>query len=113
MNILLNDKKYPLEIKVTPKEKSKGMMNRHNLNGGMLFIFDEPQEQTFWMKNCLIKLDIVMVNNGVVDTIHENCDLCDENCKRYKGFGNMVLEFKGGFCKKNNLSVGDRIEFVY
>lgn len=114
MNILVNDKKYPLEIKITPKEKSKGMMNRHNLNGGMLFIFDEPGEQSFWMKDCLIPLDIVFVNNGIIDKIHQHCDPCDsDECENYTGYGNMVLEFNADFCSKNNLNVGDSIEFVY
>lgn len=114
MNILINDKKYPLEIKLTPKEKLKGMMNRKSLNGGMLFIFDEPQEQSFWMKNCLIPLDIVFLNNGVIDNIHNNCKPCmEDDCEKYTGFGNAVLEFSGGFCQENNLKVGDIITFSY
>jgi hypothetical protein len=50
MNILINGKKYPVEVKLTQKAKSRGMMGRKHLEGGMLFIFNNPKEQYFWMK---------------------------------------------------------------
>ena len=114
MYIVLNDKKYPLEVKYTSKSKSQGMMGRKNLNGGMLFIFNEPENQSFWMKNCLIDLDIVFLNKNRVTKIHHSCIPCNsEDCEHYEGYGNMVLEFKGGFCEENDINEGDQIDFSY
>jgi uncharacterized protein len=113
MNILINGKKYPVEVKLTQKAKSRGMMGRKHLEGGMLFIFNNPKEQYFWMKNCLVPLDIVFLDNGKITDIHHSCKPCESNdCPTYVGYGNMVLEFLGGFCEKNNLTEDDLIEFV-
>jgi len=47
-------------------------MNREYLaqNAGMLFVFDTPGSYGFWMKNTLIPLDIVRLDENllVVDT---------------------------------------------
>ena len=44
-------------------EREMGLMNRTYLNedAGMLFIFPTPQQQSFWMKNMRIPLDIVFI----------------------------------------------------
>jgi uncharacterized membrane protein (UPF0127 family) len=112
MNVIINGKKYPLEVKLTRKAKSQGMMNRDHLDGGMLFIFDYPSDQYFWMKNCLIPLDIVFLDNGKITNIHHSCEPCDsDECERYSGYGDMVLEFKGGFCEENGITEGDQVQF--
>jgi uncharacterized membrane protein (UPF0127 family) len=112
MNVIINNKKYPVEVKLTRKGKSQGMMDRDYLDGAMLFVFNYPTNQTFWMKNCLIPLDIVFLDNGKITTIHHQCQPCDlDDCKRYSGYGNMVLEFNGGFCQENDINEGDQIQF--
>jgi uncharacterized membrane protein (UPF0127 family) len=112
MFVLINDKEYPLEVKITSKGKSQGMMGRNKLNGGMLFLFDEPKEQSFWMKNCLIPLDIIFLKQGVITKIHSNCEPCNQqDCVKYTGYGDMVLEFVGGFSDENMLKVGDKLSF--
>lgn len=114
MNILVNGKEYPLEVKVTQKSKAQGMMGRNKLNGGMLFIFDKPQTHSFWMKDCLVLLDIVFLRGNTITTIHHSCEPCDkEECERYEGTGDAVLEFLGGFCRDNNLNEGDQVEFLH
>lgn len=112
MNVMINGKKYPVEIKLTQKAKSQGMMGRNSLDGGMLFIFNYPNTQSFWMKNCLVPLDMVFMDNGNITKIHHYCEPCDSDyCQKYEGYGDMVLEFLGGFCKENDINEGDQIQF--
>lgn len=69
----LNIHHHPLlvEIAATPDHRMVGLSNRSSLpdNTGMLFIFDEPGNHTFWMKNTYIPLSIAFIDTSgrVVD----------------------------------------------
>lgn len=56
--------KIKIEIAKTLEERQKGLMFRKNLcdNCGMLFVFEEEDLHSFWMKNTLISLDIIFIN---------------------------------------------------
>ena len=103
MKITLNNKEIPVEIMDTPNSISTGMMDRDNLEGGMLFIFDDIGERSFWMKNCIIPLDIIFIAGNKVTDVHENCAPCiTEPCKHYWGIGDKVLELPAGEYKTMN-----------
>lgn len=112
MELIINDNLFNVNCVLTKKNIENGMMNkRFNDNfDGMLFIMkDEPH--SFWMKNCLIPLDILFINNDKIIKIHHNCPPCKTNdCIHYEGNGNMVLEIYGGSCKKYNIKEGDIIQ---
>lgn len=56
--------KIKIETAKTSAEKQKGLMFRESLcdNCGMLFVFEEEERHSFWMKNTLIPLDIIFIN---------------------------------------------------
>ena len=64
MKIEIGDKEYNVEVARTEEEKIKGLQEKESLgeNEGMLFIYDEPQELAFWMKDTAIPLDIVFID---------------------------------------------------
>jgi len=110
MNVILNSEVLPLEIMSTPNAISVGMMGRENLVGGMLFLFTDVAERSFWMKDCLISLDIVFVINNKVTNIYNNCPPCPGNkCEFYYGIADKVLEVPSG---KYSISDGDTLEFT-
>ena len=65
INIEIGDKKYKVEIAKTEEERAVGLSNRTNLpeDEGMLFVFTEPQEVSFWMKDTSIPLDIIFIDD--------------------------------------------------
>lgn len=65
MKIKVNNKEYEVEIAKTEEEKEKGLSNIEYLpdDEGMLFIYEEPQEVGFWMKDTLIPLDIIFIDD--------------------------------------------------
>ena len=67
VDITIGDKKYKVEIADTPKKQEKGLMGRESLpeDQGMLFIYDEPQDLSYWMKNTLISLDIIFIDDDM------------------------------------------------
>ncbi len=61
--VKLDNKKFDVEVAITPEERNKGLMFREYLcpQCGMFFVFRYPSRLSFWMKNTLIPLDIVFI----------------------------------------------------
>ncbi|HET6566647.1 MAG TPA: DUF192 domain-containing protein [Rhodothermales bacterium] len=57
-----------VEIAQTDSARERGLMQRKSLpaKSGMLFIFDRPEVQTFWMANTPLPLDMFFVNTDSV-----------------------------------------------
>ncbi len=92
------------------KDFNKGLSKREHLleNEGMLFSFPSRGSRTFHMKDCLVPLDIIFIDKGVVKKIHHNCQPCkSEDCEKFEcDYADTVVEVLGGTCKKNNISEG-------
>ncbi|KKS31261.1 hypothetical protein A2380_02530 [candidate division WWE3 bacterium RIFOXYB1_FULL_43_24] len=75
------------EVAETKEELQNGLMNREKLpkNTGMLFIFGMDYKYAFWMKNTLIPLDIIWINEKmeVVDIAREVPPCVTEKCPSY------------------------------
>lgn len=113
--------KVNVEIADTPATWAKGLMFRDSLsqNSGMLFMFPYESIQSIWMKNTLIPLDLIFISKSrqIID-IKENFQPCigsELECfnNRYVSKSNSmyVLEANAGFVKKNNILIGDKIDF--
>ena len=64
MKITIHNKEYDVKVATTEEEREKGLQGVTTLadNEGMLFIFDEPDKVSFWMKGTEIPLDIIFIN---------------------------------------------------
>lgn len=64
IHVNIGNKQYVVKEARTEEEKKKGLQKVKELpeNGGMLFYYDPPQEADIWMKNTLIPLDIIFIN---------------------------------------------------
>ena len=65
ITIEIGNKKYKVQEARTEKEKEKGLQGVTELpeDEGMLFYFDPPEDVSMWMKDTLIPLDIVFIND--------------------------------------------------
>ena len=110
-----SDIKLNVEIADSPEEWQQGLMHRESLdeNSGMLFVFDEENYRSFWMKNTLIPLDVIFVSaNGTIIDIKEDFQPCKTQiCESYKSRekARYVLEANGGFAEANSVSIGDSV----
>jgi uncharacterized membrane protein (UPF0127 family) len=114
MKVKINDIFFKVKTLVDKKSQAIGMMNRvfDDSFDGMLFLMGN-EKQCFWMKNCLIPLDIIMIKNNVIVNIHSNCPPClQEPCPSYCGNGNIVLELEGGTCERLNIEPGDSVNYI-
>lgn len=111
MKVKINNNLFDVKTVITTKDIQNGMMNK-KFDGfdGMLFLMkNEPH--SFWMKNCVVHLDIVYIENNVIIKIYHNCKPCfSDECGHYKGHGDMVLELPGGTCKSYNIKDGNEVK---
>ena len=107
--------KIDLEIADTEYERELGLMNRNEMqeNQGMLFIFYSDSMRSFWMRNTLISLDMIFVNSEKkIVTIHKHTKILSEQSYPSSKPAMYVVEVVAGFTDKNNIKVGDKIDWI-
>ena len=114
---LLNNDYFYIELAETQEQRSRGLMYRETLDQdkGMFFIFDEEKEHSFWMKNTLIPLDIIWINEDkeIVDIKKDVQPCVQEECQIFKpsNKAKYVLELNAGQSEKTNIKIGNRLIF--
>jgi uncharacterized membrane protein (UPF0127 family) len=110
----INNHIFKTKVLSNIEEYKEGMMWKKFDNfDAMLFIL-EKKNQSFWMKNCIIYLDIIYIKNNKITKIHHNCPPCNSTiikCQSYAGEGDYVIEMEGGTCQKLNIKENDQIIF--
>ena len=103
----------------TPEETAQGLMFVKHLpeNEGMLFIFEQNKPQVFWMKNTLIDLDIVFLDeNQQVTSVsaevpHSYTYTPDDQVALAFGKGQYVLELASKTAAKHGVKEGAVLKF--
>lgn len=104
-----------IEIADNDEERSQGLMYRSAMADslGMLFIFDREQEQSFWMKNTIMTLDIMYANaEGEILTMYKYTTPYSEAPIPSYQKAQYVVEVAGGFTDRYNIQIGDKISFI-
>jgi uncharacterized membrane protein (UPF0127 family) len=107
-------RKIDIEIADDDYQRETGLMHRSSLkqSQGMLFIFDQEVQRAFYMKNTLIALDIIYLNeDGVIVSFAENAKPEDPTSLPSTVPAQYVLEINGGLSEEWVLEIGDRIEW--
>ena len=115
MILSINSQKFKVRIVSSYKDTKNGMMKKkfNDEFNGMLFLMGDGTH-SFWMKNCIIPLDIIIIKNNVIVNIHHNCPPCEGDlCGSYCGNGNIVLELEGGSCEDLGIEPGDTVEYLF
>ncbi len=104
-----------VEIADDYQERVQGLSDRKKLgnHNGMLFVFNDKQKRSFWMKNMLIPLDIIWIVDGAVVKIYENLEPEGQNpINKYSSIlpVDYGLEVNAGFCEEYDIKVGDNVE---
>ncbi|MDD5433132.1 MAG: DUF192 domain-containing protein [Candidatus Pacebacteria bacterium] len=103
------------ETAKTQAQRVRGLMFRKSLakDRAMFFVFDSPGVHNFWMKNCLIPLDIIFLDeNYKVVAIKPNNQPCQEGEECLSINPNVlakyVLEINAGLASQIGLVVGSQ-----
>jgi len=100
------------QVAATPEQRMTGLMHRKEMpqHEGMLFVFEHPAQQCFWMKNTLLPLSVAFVaDDGTIVNIDEMQPRtlgshCSAKPVRY------VLEMNKGWFAKKGIKAGARLE---
>ena len=107
-----------VEIADDPDERVQGLAGRDGLapGAGMLFVFAEPGERSFWMKGMRFCLDIVWIENGVIQgaaewVCPEPESTADEELTTYRSPVpvSYVLEVPAGWLDQYGFGVGTTV----
>ena len=104
-----------IEVADNDQKTAQGLMYRSSMpmNAGMLFLMPREDIQGFWMRNTYIPLDMIFVNsNKEIVTIHANTTPMNENSYISTAPALYVVEVNAGYCNKNNIKEGDKIDFT-
>ena len=99
------------QLAQSPQERSVGLMFRKEMPQaeGMLFVFEQPTQQCFWMKNTLLPLTAAFVaDDGVIVNLADmKPQTSDSHCSakpvRY------VLEMNQGWFAKKGIKAGAKL----
>jgi uncharacterized membrane protein (UPF0127 family) len=104
--------RFQVEVADDNEERAVGLMHRESMPefSGMLFVFERPQPVSFWMKNTLIPLDMLFIDEtGTVKRIaRETTPLSLESVPGGPGIL-LVLEINGGMSDALGLGEGAEI----
>jgi uncharacterized membrane protein (UPF0127 family) len=104
-----------VEVVADPETRAMGLMHRPSLrpDRGMLFLFPDTGVHSFWMKNTLIPLDMIWIDENlrVVD-VKAGVPPCEADpCPSYlpRGPARHVLELAAGQAAAHRVDPGDAV----
>jgi uncharacterized membrane protein (UPF0127 family) len=99
------------QVAHTPEQRQVGLMYRQSMptQEGMLFVFEAPSTQCFWMRNTLIPLSVAFLgDDGTVVNLADMKPQSDESHCSTKPV-RYVLEMNQGWFAKRGVKAGTRI----
>ncbi|HOZ53190.1 MAG TPA: DUF192 domain-containing protein [bacterium] len=115
--IKINNVELRVELAQDSAKHYLGLSNRETLEGisGMLFLFSDKQERTFVMRDMLISLDIVFIDENTIIDVYKNLPF-DKKSQEILYQSSVpidkVLELEAGLFDYYNFQVGDKIEIL-
>ena len=121
--VAIKGQNFNMELALNNEKRASGLMGREYLadDEGMLFVFPArepyPAELRFWMKNCLIPIDVIFVSlEGVITAIHEMepplAGTPDKELLHYSSIkpAQFAIEIRRGLARELGLEVGEQLD---
>ena len=107
IRIQIAGKEYEVELAETPTEQEHGLQGKTELDPdkGMLFVFNEDDSRSFWMKDTTIPLDVIFIDEELnVNDVYKGEPGSEE---MLNGVCSYVLELN----QNSGVQIGDELEF--
>ena len=112
VEISIGDHLFEVEL---CKDFEKGLSQRAKIGcEGMIFIFPEPRDAQFHMKDCKFPLDILFCKDGGVKQISADCQPCkSKECEKYTCEDcDVIIELPAGTCFKLGITTGSSCQIL-
>ena len=100
-----------VQVAATPEQRQIGLMLRKEMpqQEGMLFVFEEPSQQCFWMKDTLLPLTAAFVadDGRIVNLVNMTPQTLNAHCSREPV--RYVLEMNQGWFTKKGIKAGTKL----
>lgn len=122
----IQGQRYALELALTRETRATGLSGRTRIpdDGGMLFVYPQPQPLVFWMYLCLVDIDVAFLDpRGRVLAVYEmqaepppgpgeSPGAYRQRLKRYQSPqpGQFALELRAGRLRELGIQVGDKLD---
>ena len=114
--VTINKQIFNIEVVKSDNDKQIGLTKYSAImdNQGMLFVFDNPDINGFWMKNMKFPIDIIFIKDDTIISFVEKAPIADpkKDPTIYNPDApvNYVLEINDGLIKKYNIKKGDKVK---
>jgi len=102
-----------VEVAADDDTRQQGLMFRDHLadDRGMIFKMEDHRNQTFWMHNTCIPLDLVYIDDdGTIVGIEENAPTMDDSKFEVGCTSRFVLELNAAWTRKHGVASGQRVK---
>lgn len=103
------------EVARSSAERSRGLMYRETLadGTGMIFVFDDAAERSFWMQNTYVALDIAFIDETLRILNIEQMEARTEDLHDSQGPAKYALEVPKGWFAKKGIRAGATAKIVF
>jgi hypothetical protein len=102
-----------VEVAEKEADRARGLMFRKSMpeNQGMIFVFQDRRNHSFWMRNTCIPLDMLFIDrDGTIVGIEENTTMLSDSNFQVGCPSSYVLELNAGWTRKNGVVAGQKVE---
>ncbi len=114
---------FNLEVVRAPEAMAQGLAGRDSVGDrdGMLFVFEKPGVEAFWMKGMKFAIDIVWVRGNKIVGLDKNAAPAVGNLPSGSGLPvysspdlvDKVIEVKSGTADELRLNTGNTVEITF
>lgn len=121
MTVRIGNADVIAEVVVTPAERARGLGGRDTLaeGAGMLFLFPQSGQHSFWMKDMKFPIDIFWIEDGRVVDMTERANAFPAGTPdvflpvyRPDAPARFVLETPAGFAARHGITIGTSVVVV-
>ncbi|WP_414662305.1 DUF192 domain-containing protein [Horticoccus sp. 23ND18S-11] len=111
--IQVGERTVRMQLAVRPDEMQRGLMERRDLarDDGMIFIYEKPQQMSFWMRNTPTPLDIGFYNSeGVLEEVYPMHPFDETSVSSRSDRLRFALEMNQGWFQANGIKPGSKLD---